>query len=154
MKTFQQFLGEAHLIEMRKEDKVRGEKKTPLLTTTTSGRVVKKPEGGWKVSKTERTSLSAKAAHGRTKQGMKDPTNPYSGADSAGGSLGTYSRHAHGGGGSGAKAPGKMRGVGKIEKQKMEKTPEGERIRPFSAGPSPAQKVALKRSQQKRSSGR
>jgi hypothetical protein len=46
-----------------------------------------------------------------------------------------------------------LRGVGKLEKQKMEKTPEGERVRPFSAGPSPAQKVALRKAQRARSTG-
>ena len=30
MKSFNQFLGESHLLEMRKEDKVKGKKKTPL----------------------------------------------------------------------------------------------------------------------------
>lgn len=155
-KTFQQFIEEAYLSEMRKEDKVKGEKKTPLTVTVKSGRVEKQPEGSetkWKVRKSERTSLTPKAAHGRTKQGMKDPTNPYSGADSAGSTLSTYSRHAHGGGGSGAKAPGRFRGVGKIERQKMDKAQREKGERPIGSGPSPAYKVALKRAQRARSSG-
>ena len=154
MKTFKEFLEEAYLVEMRKEDKVRGEKKTPLYVTKTSGRVVKNPETGRsEVKKSTRTSLTLKAAHGRTKQGMKDPTNPYSGADSAGSTLSTYSRHAHGGGGSGAKAPGVKRGVGKIEQQKISKAQRERGERPIGSGPSPAYKVALKRSQKARSSG-
>jgi hypothetical protein len=148
MKTFREFLEEAYLVEMRKEDKVKGETKTPLHVTTTSGRVVKKPEGGLEVKKSTRKSLTPRAATGRMKQGMIDrETQPY--ATRMPGAV----RHAQGGGGSGAAAPGRLRGVGKLEKQKMEKTPEGERVRPFSAGPSPAQKVALRRAQRSRSTG-
>lgn len=148
MKTFREFLEEAYLVEMRKEDKVKGETKTPLHVTTTSGRVVKKPEGGLEVKKSTRKSLTPRASTGRMKQGMLDKeTAPYATR------MPGAARHAQGGGGSGAAAPGRLRGVGKLEKQKMEKTPEGGRIRPFSAGPSPAQKVALRRAQQARSTG-
>jgi hypothetical protein len=148
MKTFREFLEEAYLVEMRKEDKVKGETKTPLHVTTTSGRVVKKPEGGLEVKKSTRKSLTPRASTGRMKQGMIDrETQPYATR------MPGAARHAQGGGGSGAAAPGRLRGVGKLEKQKMEKTPEGERVRPFSAGPSPAQKVALRRAQQARSTG-
>lgn len=136
MKTFKEFLEEAYLVEMRKEDEVKGKKKTPLY-----------------ISKTSRTSLNPEAAIGRIKQGMKDPKNPYSGADSAGGALSTYSRHAHGGGGSGAKAPGRKRGVGKLEKQKMDKEQRERGERPIGSGPSPAYKVALKKAQRARSMG-
>jgi len=148
MKTFREFLEEAYLVEMRKEDKVKGETKTPLHVTTTSGRVVKKPEGGLEVKKSTRKSLTPRAATGRMKQGMIDrETQPYATR------MPGAARHAQGGGGSGAAAPGRLRGVGKLEKQKMEKTPEGERVRPFSAGPSPAQKVALRRAKIARSTG-
>jgi len=148
MKTFREFLEEAYLVEMRKEDKVKGETKTPLPVTTTSGRVVKKPEGGLEVKKSTRKSLTPRAATGRMKQGMIDrETQPYATR------MPGAARHAQGGGGSGAAAPGRLRGVGKLEKQKMEKTPEGEGVRPFSAGPSPAQRVALRRAQKARSTG-
>ena len=56
-------------------------------------------------------------------------------------------RHAQGGGGYGAAAPGRLRGVRRTE------TIQQRRERPFSAGPTPAQKVALKRAQQARSTG-
>ena len=72
---------------------------------------------------------------------------------SAGGALSTYSRHAYGGGGSGAKAPGRFRGVGKIERQKMDKQQRDKGTRPIGSGPSPAYKVALKKSQRSRSMG-
>ena len=45
MKTFKEFLEEAYLVEMRKEDKVKGEKKTPLYISKTSGRVERNPQG-------------------------------------------------------------------------------------------------------------
>ncbi len=151
MKTFKEFLEEAYLVEMRKEDKVKGEKKTPLHIVTKTARVERQPEGSdskWKVKKSENKSLSPRAATGRMKQGMiNKETQPYATR------MHGAARHAQGGGGSGAAAPGRLRGVGKLEKQKMEKTPEGERVRPFSAGPSPAQKVALRRAQRSRSTG-
>ena len=150
-KTFREFLEEAYLVEMRKEDKVKGETKTPLHITSTSGRVERQPEGSdekWKLKKSTRKSLSPRASTGRMKQGMIDKeTQPYATR------MPGAARHAQGGGGYGAEKAGRLRGVGKLEKQKMEKTPQGERIRPFSAGPTPAQKVALKRAQQKRSTG-
>ncbi len=152
MKTFKEFLEEAYLVEMRKEDKVKGEKKTPLYKEVGGGRVERQPEGSdtkWRVRKSDKKGLSPRAATGRMKQGMIDKeTQPY--AVRMPGAV----RHAQGGGGSGAAAPGRLRGVGKLEKQKMEKTPEGERVRPFSAGPSPADKVALRKAQRARSANR
>ena len=148
MKTFREFLEEAHLTEMRKEDKVKGEKKTPLHITSTSGRVVKKPEGGLEVKKTTRKALSPRAATGRMKQGMIDKeTQPYATR------MPGAARHAQGGGGSGAAAPGRLRGVGKIEKQKMDKEQRDRGERPLGSGQSPAQKVELKKAQRRRSSG-
>ena len=144
MKTFKEFLEEAYLVEMRKEDKVKGEKKTPLYKEVGGGRVERQPEGSdtkWRVRKSEKKGLSPRAATGRMKQGMKDPTNLYaSGIEMPG-----ATRHAHGGGGSGAKAPGRLRG--------MKKVPGEKRERQYSDGPSPEQKVALRRAQRARSSG-
>ena len=142
MKTFKEFLEEAYLVEMRKEDKVRGETKTPLHVTSTSGRVVKTPEGGLEVKKSTRKSLSPRASTGRMKQGMIDKeTQPYATR------MPGAARHAHGGGGYGAEKAGRLRGVRRTE------TIQQRRERPFSAGPTPAQKVALKRAQQSRSTG-
>jgi hypothetical protein len=148
MKTFKEFLEEAYLVEMRKEDEVKGEKKTPLYVSKTSGRVEKTPEGKLEVKKSTRTSLSPRAAIGRLKQGMKDPLNKYGQPETYG-----ATRHAHGGGGSGAKAPGRKRGVGKLEKQKMDKEQRERGERPIGSGPSPEYKVALKKSQRARSMG-
>ena len=148
MKTFKEFLEEAYLVEMRKEDKVKGEKKTPLYVSKTSGRVEKTPEGKLEVKKATRTALSPRAATGRIKQGMKDPLNVYSQPETYG-----ATRHAHGGGGSGAKAPGRKRGVGKLEQQKIDRAQRERGERPVGSGPSPEYKVALKRAQKKRSTG-
>ena len=142
MKTFKEFLEEAYLVEMRKEDKVKGETKTPLHITSTSGRVVKNPEGGLEVKKSTRKSLSPRASTGRKKQGMIDKeTQPYATR------MPGAARHAHGGGGYGAEKAGRLRGVKRTE------TIQQRRERPFSAGPTPAQKVALRRAQQARSTG-
>ena len=149
MKTFKEFLEEAYLVEMRKEDKVKGEKKTPLYVTSTSGRVVKNPETGrLEVKKSTRKALSPRASTGRMKQGMIDKeTQPYATR------MPGAARHAQGGGGSGAAAPGRLRGVGKIEKQKMDKEQRDRGERPLGSGQSPAQKVELKKAQRRRSSG-
>lgn len=143
MKTFKEFLEEAYLVEMRKEDEVKGETKTPLHVTSTSGRVVKNPETGRsEVKKSTRKSLSPRASTGRKKQGMIDKeTQPYATR------MPGAARHAHGGGGYGAEKAGRLRGVKRTE------TIQQRRERPFSAGPTPAQKVALKRAQQARSTG-
>ena len=144
MKTFKEFLEEAYLNEMRKEDKVKGEKKTPLYKEVGGGRVERQPEGSdtkWRVRKSEKKGLSPRAATGRMKQGMKDPTNPYSGGIEMPGAA----RHAHGGGGSGAKAPGRLRGVKKVPGEK--------KGRQFGDAPTPAQKVALRRAKSARSAG-
>lgn len=145
MKTFKEFLEEAYLVEMRKEDKVKGETKTPLHITSTSGRVERQPEGSdekWKLKKSTRKSLSPRASTGRKKQGIIDKeTQPYATR------MPGAARHAHGGGGYGAAAPGRLRGVRRTE------TIQQRRERPFSAGPTPAQKVALRRAQRARSTG-
>lgn len=151
MKTFKEFLEEAYLVEMRKEDKVKGETKTPLYVTKTSGRVERQPEGSdekWKLRTSTRTSLSPRAAIGRIKQGMKDPRNTYGQPETYG-----STRHAHGGGGSGAKAPGRKRGVGKLEQQKIDRAQREKGERPVGSGTSPAYKVALRKAQRARSMG-
>ena len=149
MKTFKEFLEEAYLVEMRKEDKVKGEKKTPLYVSKTSGRVERKLEDNqWKLKKSTRKSLSPRAATGRMKQGMIDKeTQPYATR------MPGAARHAQGGGGSGAAAPGRLRGVGKLEKQKMDKEKRDRGERPLGSGQSPAQKVELRRAQRRRSTG-
>lgn len=140
---------EEYMTEMRKEDKVKGEKKTPLFVTSTSGRVVKNPETGRsEVKKSTRTALSPRAAIGRIKQGMKDPLNKYGQPETYG-----AARHPHGGGGSGAKGPGRKRGVGKLEQQKIDKAQREKGERPLGSGQSPAQKVELRKAQRRRSSG-
>lgn len=149
MKTFKEFLEEAYLVEMRKEDEVKGEKKTPLYVSKTSGRVERKLEDNqWKLKKSTRKALSPRAATGRMKQGMIDKeTQPYATR------MPGAARHAQGGGGSGAAAPGRLRGVGKLEKQKMDKEKRDRGERPLGSGQSPAQKVELRRAQRRRSTG-
>jgi len=62
MKTFREFLEEAYLIEMRKEDKVKGKKKTPLYINpeTTKSTIKKSPEGRWKKTTTTTKQFAGK----------------------------------------------------------------------------------------------
>ena len=134
MKTFNQFLDKSYLSEMRKEDKVKGEKKTPLYQTLSKKHITKDDEGKWKVKKSEKKALSMKAAMGRMKQAMDNPTNPYSrGTERIPGTR----RHLHGGGGSGAREEGLARGKKKVKGEKKE--------RAWNDAPTPAQKVKAKR---------
>ena len=67
MKTFREFVGEAYLSEMRKEDKVAGKKKTPLYVTKTSKKLEKTPEGNWETKTTTHKRQSAESSLGRNK---------------------------------------------------------------------------------------
>ena len=72
MKTFKEFLEEAYLVEMRKEDKVKGKKKTPLYLTKKYTTVQRAPEGSgkkWETKKTEKKQINPVADLGRYKQG-------------------------------------------------------------------------------------
>lgn len=62
MKTFREFLEEAYLIEMRKEDKVKGRKKTPRYVNpeTTKSTIKKSPEGRWKKTTTTTKQFAGK----------------------------------------------------------------------------------------------
>jgi len=57
MKTLKEFLGEAYLYEMRKEDKVAGKQKTPLYKTKKT--IKKSPEGNWETKTYKRPSEEA-----------------------------------------------------------------------------------------------
>ena len=132
-KSLKEFM---HLSEMRKEDKVKGKGRTPLYKTTTKKRIEPDETGHLKVRRINRTVLDSPADMGRFKQGMKDPTALGPGIDSGGG------RHPHGGGGSGAKKPGILRGKKRVP---GEKKPRNKMV----DGPAPAEKVANRRATKK-----
>lgn len=126
MKTFREFLEEAYLYEMRKEDKVKGKKKTPLFITKTAKTIERAPEGSGK--RWQRKDIvvkrgSAEATTGRFRQGA-----------GAGGLMYGYKRHPHGGADDWTRA-GSERGVKKV---RGEKKPEIGHI-------TPAEKVAATR---------
>jgi hypothetical protein len=129
MKTFREFIEEAYLIEMRKEDKVKGRTKTPLTidrtrTYSTPGSARRAPEGSgkkWIVtpSKTEThtdKAINPTVSGGRFKQG------------GSGGSEYNYRRQDRPGAGA-------ARGVKKV---KGEKKPEVGHL-------TPAYRVASRR---------
>jgi hypothetical protein len=128
---------EDFMMEMRKEDKVKGKGRTPLYQTVSKKYIDKDKTGHLKVHKSEKKVLAPLASTGRFKQGMKDPTNPYTGGSDMPGTV----RHPHGGGGSGAKKEGVLRGKKKVPGEK--------KPRAFGDGPTPAQKVANRRATKK-----
>ena len=67
MKTFKEFVGEAYLSEMRKEDKVAGKQKTPLYNVKTSKKLEKTPEGKWEMETTTYKRPSEAATFGRSR---------------------------------------------------------------------------------------
>lgn len=67
MKTFKEFVGEAYLPEMRKEDKVAGKQKTPLYNVKTSKKLEKTPEGKWEMETTTYKRPSEAATFGRSR---------------------------------------------------------------------------------------
>lgn len=95
-----------YIMEMRKEDKVRGKKKTPLHVTVTRKSIQKTSEGSptkWRVHKVEKQHMNPEVSIARTKQGL--PTYSTSvGKYGARGELSGYGPHPHGTG-------GRLRGV-------------------------------------------
>ena len=80
MKTFKEFVVEAYLYEMRKEDKVAGKQKTPLYTTRKT--IIKSPEGNWETKTYKRPSEAATFgmsrplhAHGSRRKGEEQGIN-------------------------------------------------------------------------------
>ena len=67
MKTFREFVGEAYLSEMRKEDKVAGKQKTPLYNVKTNKKLEKTPEGKWEMETTTYKRPSEAATFGRSR---------------------------------------------------------------------------------------
>ena len=119
MKTFKEFVEEAYLYEMRKEDKVAGKKKTPLNLTVTTKHVRKDEDGNWKVKKLDTQRPNPEAQMGRFKQGRGMPGDPvyhtYSteGGTSRGAGFG-YVPQPHGEGGA-------LRGKKKVPGEKTER---------------------------------
>jgi len=139
-KTLKEFLEEAYLYEMRKEDKVKGKPKTPMYLARTSGSVKKTPEGKWKLEKIQHERPNPDAVIGRRRQGMT-PTPGDAPHPGWGSEREQLRRHPQGGGGSGAKdnKPGELRGKKKVPGAKVERNWNTD-------GPSPAMKVGWAKS--------
>ena len=140
MKTFKEFVEEAYLYEMRKEDKVKGKEKTPMYLSLVSKKAKKTPEGKWEIEKTEYKRPNPDAVIGRRRQGMTAAPehSPHPGWGSEREQL---RRQPQGGGGSGAKdgKPGELRGKKRV--------PGAKRERDFNTdGPSPQMKVGWAKS--------
>ena len=144
MKTFKEFVEEAYLYEMRKEDKVKGKEKTPMYLDLVSKKVEKTPEGKLEVRKTEYKRPNPDAVIGRRRQGMTAAPehSPHPGWGSEREQL---RRHSHGGGGSGARnnKPGEGRGVKRT--QTIQQRRERPNWEPTVDSRTPAEKVRDKR---------
>lgn len=133
-KTLKEFLEEAYLYEMRKEDKVAGKQKTPLTLPVTTKHARKDESGNWKVEKLVTQRANPEAQMGRFKQGRGMPGDPvhhtYSteGGTSRGPGFG-YRPQPHGEG-------GELRGKKKVKGEKTERAWNDR---------TPAKKVADKR---------
>tara|TARA_R110000868_G_scaffold8124_2_gene41928 strand:- start:10858 stop:11547 length:690 start_codon:yes stop_codon:yes gene_type:complete len=143
MKTFKEFVEEAYLYEMRKEDKVKGKQKTPMYLTQISKKAEKTPEGKWEVKKTEHQRPNPDAVIGRRRQGMTaapgDTPIPGFGSERE-----QLRRHSQGGG-SGARnnKPGEGRGVKRT--QTIQQRRERPNWEPTVDSRTPAEKVRDKR---------
>jgi len=119
MKTFREFLEEAYVIEMRKEDKVAGKKKTPLYITKKYTTVQRAPEGSgkkWETKKTEKKQINPTADLGRYRQGKVGGAAAVQAGGTHGGPTMGFKPHEHGEGGSG-------RGVKKARGEKTAPKP-------------------------------
>lgn len=119
MKTFKEFVEEAYLYEMRKEDKVAGKKKTPLYLNVTTKHVRKDEDGNWKVKKLDTQRPNPEAQLGRFKQGRGMPGDPVQHTYSTEGGTGRgpgfgYRPQPHGEGGA-------LRGKKKVPGEKTER---------------------------------
>ena len=118
-KTLKEFLGEAYLYEMRKEDKVAGKKKTPLYLTVTTKHVRKDEDGNWKVKKLDTQRPNPEAQMGRFKQGRGMPGDSVHHSYNTEGGTGRgpgfgYVPQPHGEGGA-------LRGKKKVKGEKTER---------------------------------
>ena len=135
-KTLKEFLEEAYLYEMRKEDKVKGKQKTPMYIIPPKAPLVKTPEGNWEKLKRPNPD----AVTGRMSQEMTPTPGDVPHPGRATKAVETK-RNEHGGGGWGARdgKPGKLRGKKKV--------PGAKRERDWNTdGPSPAMKVGWAKS--------
>ena len=145
MKTYGQFIQECTIIlEMRKEDKVKGKQKTPMYLSKTSGSVKKTPEGKWKLEKIQHERPNPDAVMGRRRQGMT-PTPGDTQYPGWGSEREQLRRHSQGGGGSGARnnKPGEGRGVKRT--QTIQQRRERPNWEPTVDSRTPAEKVRDKR---------
>ena len=136
MKTFKEFVEEAYLYEMRKEDKVKGKEKTPMYIIPPKAPLVKTPEGNWEKIKRPNPD----AVTGRMSQEMTPTPGDVPHPGRATRAVKTK-RNEHGGGGWGARdgKPGELRGKKRV--------PGAKRERDFNTdGPSPQMKVGWAKS--------
>jgi len=144
MKTFRKFLEEAYLVEMRKEDKVKGRKPTPLYVNPERDVVKKDPEGKWKKTTVKRFAgkgiINPEVSMARMKRPSTNASVGHTGYMSSPQDPGKPQPHGTSGG-----VAGILRGVRQKGKPKDE--PIGDPSSPSTKflHQTPAQKVERKR---------
>jgi hypothetical protein len=152
MKTFRNFLEEAALTEMRKEDKVKGKKKTPLYINPEKDVIKKSPEGRWKKTAVKQFAgkgvINPEVSQARMKRPSTGASVGHSGYMSSPQDPGAPQPH----GTSGGKA-GSLRGVRQRGKPKDDPIGDPSTPRTKFLHQTPAEKVKRRKEKARFSGG-
>ena len=153
MKTFNDFLKEAYIFEMRKEDKVKGKEKTPLYVNPKINVMKKSDDGKWKKETSSRFSGKGRINPVVSMARAKRPSSKQSFGMSGYGAMANDPGAPQPQGTSGGKK-GIFRGKKKSdpEIQKLKKSaPMGDLNNPITrlTAKTPKEKMDLKRSRRK-----
>jgi hypothetical protein len=152
MKTFRNFLEEAALTEMRKEDQVKGKKKTPLYINPEKDVIKKSPEGRWKKTAVKQFAgkgvINPEVSQARMKRPSTGASVGHSGYMSSPQDPGAPQPH----GTSGGKA-GSLRGVRQRGKPKDDPIGDPSTPRTKFLHQTPAEKVKRRKEKARFSGG-
>jgi hypothetical protein len=152
MKTFRNFLEEAALTEMRKEDQVKGKKKTPLYINPEKDVIKKSPEGRWKKTAVKQFAgkgvINPEVSQARMKRPSTGASVGHSGYMSSPQDPGAPQPH----GTSGSKA-GALRGVRQRGKPKDDPIGDPSTPRTKFLHQTPAEKVKRRKEKARFSGG-
>jgi hypothetical protein len=152
MKTFRNFLEEAALTEMRKEDKVKGKKKTPLYINPEKDVIKKSPEGRWKKTAVKQFAgkgvINPEVSQARMKRPSTGASVGHSGYMSSPQDPGAPQPHGTSGGKAGA-----LRGVRQRGKPKDDPIGDPSTPRTKFLHQTPAEKVKRRKEKARFSGG-
>jgi len=152
MKTFRNFLEEAALTEMRKEDQVKGKKKTPLYINPEKDVIKKSPEGRWKKTAVKQFAgkgvINPEVSQARMKRPSTGASVGHSGYMSSPQDPGAPQPHGTSGGKAGA-----LRGVRQRGKPKDDPIGDPSTPRTKFLHQTPAEKVKRRKEKARFSGG-